>query len=142
MEEHECFYCERGETQKGLMIEICELSASRVYLWRNQFFRGRCIVAHKEHRRELFDLSADELTIFMAEISRVAGVLSELYSPNKVNYASYGDVVDHLHFHVVPKYIDEGEWNQPFSRRTDTSKFLSEEQYAIRVGEIRERLEA
>lgn len=135
-----CFYCERGEKQKSLMLEICELLVSRVYLFRNQFFRGRCVVAHREHKRELYKLSASELAAFMGDVTRVAKVLGDLYAPDKINYAIYGDTVDHLHFHVVPKYANEGEWGQPFSRNPDAIKMLSQAEYEERIAEIRAHL--
>ena len=57
----ECFYCTRNQELADLMIEVCELPHSTVYLFRNQFFTGRCVVAYnKGHPRELYDLTPAE----------------------------------------------------------------------------------
>lgn len=40
-----CMYCEENENLALLMAPICELPSSRVYLFRNQAYRGRCVVA-------------------------------------------------------------------------------------------------
>ena len=50
----ECFYCEDGEKRKSLMIEICKLNYSTIYLNRNQKYPGRCVVKLNEHKTEYF----------------------------------------------------------------------------------------
>ena len=47
----ECLYCQNNETLHNLMIEIAQLSVSRVFLFKEQTYRGRCLVAYKDHRR-------------------------------------------------------------------------------------------
>ena len=44
-----CMYCEENENLALLMAPICELPSSRVYLFRNQAYRGRCVVAAGNH---------------------------------------------------------------------------------------------
>ena len=41
---NDCFYCENGEKLNSLMIEVCKLDYSTVYLNRDQKHKGRCIV--------------------------------------------------------------------------------------------------
>ena len=44
----ECFYCEKdNEKRKALMLDVCELPYSIVYLFRDQKNKGRCVVAFK-----------------------------------------------------------------------------------------------
>lgn len=38
----ECLYCQNNETLHNLMIEIAQLSVSRVFLFKEQTYRGRC----------------------------------------------------------------------------------------------------
>jgi diadenosine tetraphosphate (Ap4A) HIT family hydrolase len=33
--------------------------------------------------------------------------------PDKVNPASLGNVVPHLHWHVIPRYLDDGHFPRP-----------------------------
>ena len=51
----DCLYCQNNETLHSLMIEIARLSVSRVFLFKQQTYRGRCLVAYKEHVNDLFD---------------------------------------------------------------------------------------
>ena len=54
-----CFYCENGEKLRSLMIEICELPYSKVYLNRDQKHKGRCIVMLKGHKTEYFQMTPE-----------------------------------------------------------------------------------
>ncbi len=135
----DCFYCENGEKLASLMIPVCALRYSDVFLNRDQKHRGRCIVALKEHKTEYFQLTPEENAGYFEELSRVAKAIWELYHPDKLNYATFGDGVPHVHVHVVPKYRDGLDWGQPFDD-THTKELLSEEAYAQMVQELREKL--
>lgn len=118
----DCIYCSKEKRLTQLMIEVGELPNSTVYLFRNQFFAGRCVVAFKGHKRELYELTPAERAGFMDDVARVAGALNQLFHPDKINYAIFGDEVSHLHFHVVPKYRSNSEWGRPFPMNPDAKK--------------------
>ena len=112
----ECFYCEKDkEKRKALMRDVCELPSSIVYLCRDQKNKGRCVVAFKGHKTEYFQLTPEENAGYFADVAKVAKVLDELYHLDKINYATYGDGMPHVHVHIVPKYKGGVSWGQPFS---------------------------
>ena len=39
--------------------------------------------------------------------------LRECYRPEKINLASFGNVVPHLHWHLIPRYLDDRHFPQP-----------------------------
>ena len=41
----DCLYCTNNETLHNLMIEICHLRVSRAFLFKEQTYHGRCLVA-------------------------------------------------------------------------------------------------
>ena len=123
-----CFYCENGEKLRSLMIEICELPYSKVYLNRDQKHKGRCIVALKDHKTEYFQMSPEENAGYFAEVSKVAKAIFGLYHPDKINYATYGDGVPHVHVHIVPKYQGGLNWGSPFDD-TLPKQLLSDGEY-------------
>lgn len=123
-----CFYCENGEKLRSLMIEICELPYSKVYLNRDQKHKGRCIVALKDHKTEYFQMSPEENAGYFAEVSKVAKAIFDLYHPDKINYATYGDGVPHVHVHIVPKYQGGLNWGSPFDD-TLPKQLLSDGEY-------------
>ena len=135
-----CGYCAEGEYLAAFGIKICELNASKLYLFKEQSHRGRVIVASKLHVSEITALSDDERNAFFADVDRVAKALHAVFRPTKVNYGAYGDTGHHLHFHLVPKYSDdEFEWGGVFAMNPKR-KFLSDAEYAELVAAIKSAL--
>ncbi len=135
----DCFYCENGEKLRSLMIEVCRLPNSIVYLNRDQKHRGRCIVTFKDHKTEYFQLTPEENAGFFAEVARVAAAIQKLFGPDKINYATFGDGVPHVHVHVVPKYKGGLNWGEPFDD-TLPKQLLSEGEYDELVRALRAEL--
>ena len=79
----DCLYCQNNETLHNLMIEIAPLSVSRVFLFKEQTYRGRCLVAYKDHVNDLFELSDEERNAFMADVTRVTRAMDKAFHPRK-----------------------------------------------------------
>ena len=60
----QCLYCTNNQTLKDLMIEICELQVSRAFLFKEQTYHGRCLVAYKDHVNDLNELSDEDRNAF------------------------------------------------------------------------------
>jgi len=138
----DCFYCARDERLTRILIEICRLEASTLYLFREQTYRGRCVVALDAHATELFHLDRDTLQRFTRDVARAAAALQRAFGPDKINYAIYGDLAPHLHIHVVPKYRGAQSWGEPFALHPPAQQYLSEERYREIIGAITARLPA
>ena len=134
-----CFYCEDGEKRKSLMIEIAKLQVSTLYLNRDQKHLGRCVLKFNEHKTDISFLNDDENRKFFEDLKKVASVLTDLYHPNKINYAIYGDLVPHLHVHIVPKYEGALQWGEPFNDGIP-GKTLSDQEYQKIIEDIKEKL--
>lgn len=137
--QNSCFYCEKDQRLKDLMIEICELKVSTVYLFKEQSYKGRCVVAYNKHVNELFELEDAELELFMKDVKRVAATIQRLFKPNKVNYGAYSDKLPHLHFHIVPKYEDGPNWGSTFEMNPG-KVLLCDEKYKEIVDLIKENI--
>lgn len=131
----DCLYCQRNELQKSLMIEICDLSVSTLFLFREQSHPGRCIVAYKDHVNELFELSEADRNSFMADVAKVAAAMNKAFQPAKINYGAYSDKLAHLHFHLVPKYIDGMSYGSTFEMNPQKT-YCSDEEYAAIIEKI------
>ena len=139
MVDKNCAYCMEGELVDAFGIKICELPASKVYLFKEQSHKGRVIVAHKDHVSEMVELSDEERNAYFADENHVAKALHSAFHPQKVNYGAYGYTGHHLHFHLVPKYTDEFEWGGVFAMNPQ-QKFLTEEEYAELIETIKANL--
>ncbi|MEI6754190.1 MAG: HIT family protein [Paludibacter sp.] len=131
----DCLYCQRNDTQKSLMIEICDLNTSTLFLFKEQSHPGRCVVAYKDHVNELFELSENDRNSFMADVCKVAKAIQTAFSPTKINYGAYSDKLAHLHFHLVPKY--EGGFGFGGTFEMNPQKvYLSDEEYTETIAKI------
>lgn len=134
-----CAYCMEGELVAQFGIKICELGASKVYLFKEQSHPGRCIVASKYHVSEMKDLSDEDRIAFLNDVNTVARAIHEVFHPDKVNYGAYGDTGCHLHFHLTPKYKDEFEWGGTFEMNPKKT-FLTDTEYEEMVSKLRNEL--
>lgn len=134
-----CLYCERNQVQKDLMIEICDLEVSTVFLFKEQTYKGRCVVAYKKHDVELYELDDKELLAFMKDVNKVASTLKKLYNAEKINYGAYSDKLPHLHMHLVPKYMDGTDFGGVFVMNPQQN-YLSESEYETMVNDIKKEL--
>ncbi|HZK61648.1 MAG TPA: HIT family protein [Anaerovoracaceae bacterium] len=121
------------------MYEIMQLPYSIVYFFRDQKNPGRCVVAYKEHYSELYEIPEADYLSYMKEVRAVSQAVSELYKPDKLNYAIYGDGVPHVHFHIVAKYKNGVTWGGPFSDKLPVVH-LSEQEYASEIEKLRQRI--
>ena len=136
---NDCLYCNKNQTQKDLMIEICQLGSSTVFLFKEQTYRGRCIVAYKDHNVELYNLEGEELREYMEDVNKVAKVLKDIFAPAKINYGAYSDKLPHLHIHLVPKYENGPDFGGTFTMNPQKT-YLSDEEYMEMIAAIKSRL--
>lgn len=136
----DCFYCVKDERLSNLMIKICDLEASTLYLFKEQTYRGRCIIAYKEHKSEIFNLTDEERSLFMKDVATAATAMNKAFSPDKINYGAYADTMTHLHFHIVPKYENGPSWGSTFEMSPSNKVLLSDEEYTELINKIKENL--
>ena len=131
----ECLYCQSNETLHILMIEIAQLSVSRVFIFKEQTYHGRCLVAYKDHVDDLNLLSDDDRNAFMADVAKVTRAMQKVFNPAKINYGAYADTLEHLHFHLIPKYVDGPDFGGVF-RMNPKEVYLSDAEYQEMAGQL------
>ena len=65
------------------MIEVAKLSVSRVFIFKEQTYRGRCLVAYNGHVDDLNLMSDDERNAFMADVANVTRAMQKIFNPAK-----------------------------------------------------------
>jgi len=109
---------------------------ARVILVEHDHFPGFCRIVWNDHAAELTDLEDGDQAWLMRLVARVERVVREVMTPDKVNLAAFGNMVPHLHWHIIPRYrwdthFPEAIWAAP-QRAAD----------AARVAELQGRLPA
>ena len=67
-------------------------------------------VVWTRHVAEFSDLDAAERNLCMAVVTQVEQALREHLQPTKINLATLGNVVPHLHWHVIARF----DWDTHF----------------------------
>jgi diadenosine tetraphosphate (Ap4A) HIT family hydrolase len=101
--------------------ELCELAAEPV--WRDDRlsvilvddadYPGFCRVIWNAHVKEMSDLTPADRLLLNDAVWHVELALREVMAPGKVNVASLGNVVPHLHWHVIPRFADDAHFPNP-----------------------------
>ena len=133
-----CLMCRRWKAEAGL--RIAEFTHSYLMLNRDQYFPGYCFLISKEHVTELFHLEQPVRQELIEEVSRVAAVLAGLFKPDKINYELLGNMVPHMHWHLVPRFIEDPLWPRPIWSEPHDELILASEEYAERIAMIRQTL--
>ena len=76
-------------------------------------FPGSCRVILKRHAAEMSDLDAGEARHLMDVVLATERALRKALQPDKINLASLGNMVPHLHWHVVPRWRDDSHFPAP-----------------------------
>jgi diadenosine tetraphosphate (Ap4A) HIT family hydrolase len=136
----DCFYCRKDQRLHDLMIEIAPLTASTLYLFREQTHRGRCVVAYRGHVNELFELPDAEMQAFVRDVARAARAIKTAFNAAKINYGAYSDKLPHLHMHLVPKYVGGPSYGSTFEMMPAEKKLPGEADCAALVATIKAAL--
>jgi diadenosine tetraphosphate (Ap4A) HIT family hydrolase len=127
--------------------ELCGLSAPTVVdndkfaviLVDDASYPGFARVIWKDHVREVSDLSDSDRLLLNDAVWKLELAVREVMQPLKVNVASLGNVVPHLHWHVIPRYADDAHFPAPVwaqaARATDEAVLVARRKLAPALAE-------
>lgn len=140
----DCAFCRPRNRIETSLWEITRLASATLYLERIQTYRGHCVLVFDDrHVTRIDELEATEWRLLADEIRDVQRALVQVFDPDHVNVASLGQVVPHLHWHIIPRYEDDPRWGGPIWMTLPTEQqevFLSDKQYAARAAAIHSAL--
>jgi diadenosine tetraphosphate (Ap4A) HIT family hydrolase len=76
-------------------------------------YPGFCRVIWHDHVKEMSGLSGADRLAVMDAVNQVELAQLEVLQPEKINLASLGNVVPHLHWHVIPRFLDDAHFPSP-----------------------------
>lgn len=140
----ECPFCAPRPDDDGFNIKVADLGVSTLYLDHNQVHRGYSVLIFKKrHVTGIEHLSTEEYTAFMQDLKRAADALYKAVQPDHMNYATLGNVIPHLHYHLIPRYKDAERWGAPVwtsSLAEMSKKNLDLAEYAALIAGIKKHL--
>ena len=104
-------------------------------------------VVAKSHTKEMSDLTAAERHHFCDVVNEVEKAVLDVMHPDKVNLAQLGNMVTHVHWHVIARFKDDAAFPDavwaPAKRRTDPAVFAErEKRHQKLLDELPNRLKA
>jgi diadenosine tetraphosphate (Ap4A) HIT family hydrolase len=103
--------CELCEHEGGEIV--AQNTEWRVVLVDDANYPGFCRVIWNEHVAEMTDLMPAQRSSLMQAVCKVEQAIRDVMEPHKINLASLGNMVPHLHWHVIPRYSDDAHFPNP-----------------------------
>ena len=101
---------------------LCQTTGGTL-LWQGPQFRvidaadatypGFTRVIWTKHVIEMTDLCAEEQSALMRAVFLVESIQRKILQPHKINLAAFGNVVPHLHWHIIPRWHDDLHFPAP-----------------------------
>ena len=85
----------------------------RVILVDDADYPGFCRIIWNNHIKEMTDLTVEMRAELMKIVFAVESAVREVIQPEKINLASLGNMVPHLHWHVIPRFADDKHFPNP-----------------------------
>lgn len=106
-----CALCESAGGEILWQDDLCRVV--RVGGAAGESFPGYCRVVWRNHVVEMSDLAPSERWHLVEVLNAVEIALREVMRPDKINLASLGNLVPHLHWHVIPRWRDDSHFPAP-----------------------------
>lgn len=113
MSTHPCELCDTNNEDI-----LFQTDKWRVILVGDNAYPGFCRVVWQAHVKEMTDLPPSDRTTLMAVVWEVETTIREVMQPDKVNLASLGNAIPHLHWHIIPRFADDAHFPAPIWAET------------------------
>ena len=108
-----CIFCAATQTPDLRQQLVLLQQPVVVMLNRFPYASAHLMIAPQRHTAAFGSLEADELRVLMDVVQRSAGILEETFHADGMNIglnlgaAAGAGIVDHLHWHIVPRWIGD-----------------------------------
>lgn len=128
---------------------IATLPETHIILGENQGPRGWCVLILRDHAEHLGALDPDRQSAIFRDVVAVAAAIRAVFptsgkggGPPRINYECLGNLVPHIHWHVIPRHADDPDptkpvWGWPDAQLKGT---MGDAERAALIGELRRHL--
>ena len=85
----------------------------RIVLVTDEYYPGYLRLILNQHVKEITDLSIEDARVVFDALYKIESIVRQIYQPDKMNLASLGNVVPHLHWHIIPRYKNDRHFPNP-----------------------------
>ena len=97
-----CVFCTSDGGEVIWRSDLC-----RVVVAVEPNYPGFLRVVLNAHVKEMTDLAASDRAEIMRVVFAAEAALRQVMRPDKINLATLGNRVTHIHWHVIPRYTDD-----------------------------------
>ena len=101
-----CILCKEASSTDGETL-IWRGDDCRVILVNDPNLPGFCRVIWADHIAEMTDLTSAERGHLMDLVFVVEAAVRHVMNPDKINVALLGNMVPHIHWHIIPRFKDD-----------------------------------
>tara|TARA_B100001173_G_scaffold258590_1_gene231292 strand:+ start:50 stop:478 length:429 start_codon:yes stop_codon:yes gene_type:complete len=120
----ECVLCAKQNYPTIWVDGFC-----RVILINDQNYPGYCRVDLISHKKEMSDLFDEEKLKLMRVVFKLESLINIFLKPDKINLASLGNIIPHVHWHVIPRFKEDRHF--PKSIWSESKKISKIEDFGI-----------
>lgn len=106
---------------------VGEFKLSQLLIHRDANYPWFILVPKRPDVMEIYHLSEEDRIQLMVESCMLAEALVDVFSPDKINIATLGNIVPQLHMHHVARYKTDGAWPNPIWGAQPTLDYRQED---------------
>jgi len=111
MHDNNCLFCKIIQGKIPSLI-IYKDDVTLAFLDIAPFTKGHSVVVPKNHYQNLLDFPEEEMVSFFSALKKVANKLKTKLQADGINilqnnYKAAGQEVNHMHFHVIPRWVND-----------------------------------
>lgn len=114
--DNSCVFCKILKGRKEENTKIYENEHIFVILDKFPLTKGHTLVILKAHKKDITLLSDSEDKALWETVMLISRALKKAFAPEKIYLASVGERVEHVHFHLIPRYKRSGKGFKIFTK--------------------------
>lgn len=112
-QKNHCELCTQDGSEPDGSEVIYRNQLLRVVLVDDANYPGFCRVIWQQHIAEMTDLPIVDRSTLMRTVWQVEAAQREILQPHKINLAALGNMVPHMHWHLIPRFKDDAHFPSP-----------------------------
>ena len=91
-------------------LHVRELALCQIRLVNDRRYPWLILVPQQNGLTEIHDLSEEDQSRLIIEITTITRVIEKLFQPEKINVGALGNIVSQLHIHVIARFREDDTW--------------------------------
>lgn len=112
-------------------VPVGNFPLSLVLLSRDANYPWCILVPRREAIREIHHLSNEDRVQLIQESCHLAEVMTDLFTPDKMNIGVLGNIVPQLHVHHVARYESDAAWPGPVWGKVPAKAYAESDMEAL-----------